>query len=145
MKAYTRFDIYSTWKISNHYLTERGNRHVDIIMDSNNLGYGSYIVLEVPRNDGRVEYLTNTGILLVVEIAKNELTTAYAPHMDKVFAMYNSNGIAKVPHWMVEKVAMWESARKKEADRIKQMEQNMAKLLRNKEFEEYKKNRYKRG
>lgn len=141
MKNYIRFDIYSTWTISKHYMEDRQDRHCDIIFDTNGLGYGNYIVLAVERNDGKVEYLTNTGILLVVDLSSNEMKTAYPPRMDKVFAMYNNCGIEKVPHWMTEKVAMWEGVRKREEERARQND----KLIRMKEFEEYKKNRYKRG
>lgn len=137
MKAYTRFDILN-WTPSEHFMNERMDRYLGIV--EKGIGFGSYFVVVLDRDDGCYECLTNTGILVVLtkEVfnGKRTLVTAYPPRQDKVFAMFNSCGIDRVPHWMNEKVSGWEWLRQKEV--------KVQQLARRNEFESSKRG-YKRG
>lgn len=136
MKAYTRFDILN-WTPSEHFINERLDRYMGIIESK---GFGSYFVVVLDRADGCYECLTNTGVLVVlskeVYAGKRILVTAYCPKQDKVFAMFNSCGIERIPHWMTEKISDWEWLRQREA-RVQQ-------ISRRNEFESSKRG-YKRG
>ena len=125
MKAYTRFDIL-TWTPSEHFINERLDRYMGIIESK---GFGSYFVVVLDRADGCYECLTNTGVLVVLTkdtyAGKRILVTAYCPKQDKVFAMFNSCGIERIPHWMTEKIADWEWLRQREA-RNQQLPERMS-------------------
>lgn len=113
MATYIKFSV-SSWKPSEHFINDRIDRYMDIIESK---GFGSYFVASCPRNDGCCEYLTNTGILVVLTQkaynGKQLLVTAYCPNRDKVYAMFQSMGESTVPHWVYERVGEWAWLRKK--------------------------------
>lgn len=144
MKAYTRFNTL-TWVPTDHFMNERMERYLGIV--EKGIGFGSYFVVVLDRDDGCYECLTNTGILVVLtkEVfnGKRTLITAYPPRQDKVFAMFSSCGIDRVPHWMNEKVSGWEWLRREEEKREAEKTRNQQ-LARKNEFEAHKRG-YKRG
>ena len=63
MKAYTRFNTL-TWVPTDHFMNERMERYLGIV--EKGIGFGSYFVVVLDRDDGCYECLTNTGILVVL-------------------------------------------------------------------------------
>lgn len=135
LKMYSRIDLL-TWIPSEHFMNDRMDRYMDIIQSKS--GFGSFFAVVIDRGDS-YECITNTGVLVVLSKAtyngKRILITAYAPKVDKIYAMCSSVGMDRVPHWLTEKVAEWEWLRQRDAKRQE--------LARRNEFEAHKKNKYK--
>ena len=87
-------------KMSQHVQDERLDRLTYIAM---NIGFGE-VVLE-HRMETKRECVTDTGIILVKALDDEFLITAFVGTIDKVSALYHSNGYERIPTTIYNKIA----------------------------------------
>lgn len=88
-------------KPSNHLKQERLDRMV-YILSTPSLGLGE-VVLE-HRMDTKRECVTNSGIILVKALETEFLITAYVATLDKVYALYRSEGHDHIPDGLAHRI-----------------------------------------
>lgn len=87
-------------KMSRHVQEERLDRLTYIAME---VGFGE-VVLEQRYPDKR-ECVTDTGVILVKALNDEFLITAFVATIDKVSAIYLSNGYERIPTAIYNKIA----------------------------------------
>ena len=89
-------------KMTAHVIEERLDRLTYIAM---NVGFGE-VVLEHPHEDGsgKVDCLTDTGVLIIKSAKTGAIITAYIPDIGKVTAIYHKMGYTRIPTAMNNKI-----------------------------------------
>lgn len=87
-------------KLSKHCTEERLDRLVHISMT---IGFGEIILTNITADNKR-ECLTDTGVVLIMDLYDDFLITAYVIDIDRLTAMYLSHGHDRVPTKIARKV-----------------------------------------
>jgi hypothetical protein len=88
-------------KISEHGRIDRVERITRIITE---LGIGEIVLTIEHREMKRLECLTSTGVILIKSSTDNVVITAYVASIDRVIAMYKSQGYTSIPTALRNKV-----------------------------------------
>jgi hypothetical protein len=87
-------------KLSKHCTEERLDRLVHISMT---IGFGEVILTNITADHKR-ECLTDTGVVLIMDLYDDFLITAYIIDIGRLTAMYLSHGYDRVPTKIARKV-----------------------------------------
>ena len=87
--------------LTNHCRGERLDRLVRIATE---IGFGEVILTIRHEEMHRRECLTSTGIIMIKDIQEEVLITAYVASIDRVIAMYKSQGFNSPPPSVRNKV-----------------------------------------
>lgn len=88
-------------KISEHGRIDRVERITRIITE---LGIGEIVLTIEHQEMKRLECLTSTGVILIKSSTDNIVITAYVASIERVIAMYKSQGVNNLPPSIRNKV-----------------------------------------
>lgn len=82
-----------TARMTHHASAERAERLAWI---AENIGVGT-IQYKFERKDKKLDCITSTGVLIVMDSTGKTIITAFCPNHNKIYAIFKSHGYERVP------------------------------------------------
>lgn len=87
--------------MTNHATTDRLER---LLYINNTIGFGKVVFEHINYERNSRECLTDTGVLIIKDLYREVMITAFICSFDKASALYHDAGYDGIPHWMVNRI-----------------------------------------